>query len=116
MNKILRKIWHLPPRSHTGIVHCVARVSTISNLLYHRFQSFLSRAISSSSSLIRNIFHESSHYVYSFAGYNVLYGHQHVRVFSDVDFDTACTIRLIRSYYHGLYIPIDSVNETLSCQ
>ena len=57
LNKILRKIWHLPPRSNTAIVHCVARVSTISNLLYHRFQSFHSRALSSSSSLIRNIFH-----------------------------------------------------------
>ena len=32
LNKILRKIWHLPARSHTGIVHCVAKVQTISNL------------------------------------------------------------------------------------
>ena len=28
-----------------------------------------------------NIFHESSHYVYSFTSYNVLYGHQHIRVY-----------------------------------
>ena len=56
LNKILRKIWHLPPRSHTAIVHCVAQVDTISNLLYKRFQSFLSRSLSSSSPLINTIF------------------------------------------------------------
>ena len=35
---LLRKIWHLLARSHTGIyiVHCVGKVQTISNLLYHR--------------------------------------------------------------------------------
>ena len=60
LNKILRKIWHLPPRSHTAIVHCVAQVNTISNLLYQRFQSFISRALSSSSPLIRTVFNESS--------------------------------------------------------
>ena len=59
LNKILRKIWHLPPRSHTAIVHCVAQVNTISNLLYQRFQSFISRALSSPSPLIRTVFNES---------------------------------------------------------
>ena len=61
LNKILRKIWHLPPRSHTAIVHCVAQVDTISNLLYKCFQSFLSRSLSSSSPLINTIFNESSY-------------------------------------------------------
>ena len=37
LNKILRKIWHLPPCSHTAIVHCVAQVDTISNLLNSLF-------------------------------------------------------------------------------
>ena len=60
LNKILRKIWHLPPRSHTAIVHCVAQVDTISNLLNKRFQSFLSRSLSSSSPL-KTIFNESSY-------------------------------------------------------
>ena len=31
LNKILHKVWKLPTRSHTGVVHCVAHVSTISN-------------------------------------------------------------------------------------
>ena len=34
LNKVLRKIWHLPSRAHIGIVHCIAQVHTISNMLY----------------------------------------------------------------------------------
>ena len=26
LNRVLRKIWHLPRHSHTGIAHCVAQV------------------------------------------------------------------------------------------
>ena len=74
----LRKIWHLPPRSHTAIVHCVAQVDTISNHLYKRFQSFLSRSLSSSSPLINTIFNESSYCIYSFTGYNAFFGHKHI--------------------------------------
>jgi hypothetical protein len=33
-NKILRKIWHLPRNSHSGIAHCVAHMDTIKNVLY----------------------------------------------------------------------------------
>ena len=42
LNKILRKVWNLPRNSHTGILHCVAQVHTISNLLYKRFLSLYS--------------------------------------------------------------------------
>ena len=38
LNKILRKIWHLPPRSHSSIV-----------LLYYRFLTFLKNTLSSPS-------------------------------------------------------------------
>ena len=70
-NKILRKVWNLPRQSHTSVVHCVAQVSTISNLLFKRFSSLLSRAISSSSSLVRTIFYESSRLMYSVTGYSL---------------------------------------------
>ena len=33
LNKLLRKIWNLHYNSHTGILHCVAHVSTISNII-----------------------------------------------------------------------------------
>ena len=108
LNKILRKIWHLPARSHTGIVHCVAKVQTISNLLYHRFHSFISRALSSSSMLIRTIFSNSTHRMYSFTGYNVCNGHLHVRKFTDSELHLGLMIRSLRSFY-GLYSPHESL-------
>ena len=109
LNKILRKIWHLPARSHTGIVHCAAKVKTISNLLYHRFHSFISRALSSSSMLIRTIFSNSTHRMYSFTGYNVCNGHLHVRKFTDSEL---LMIRSLRSFF-GLYSPNHSLTLVL---
>ena len=44
LNEILRKVWNLPRNSHTGILHCVAQVHTISNLLCKRFLSLYSHA------------------------------------------------------------------------
>ena len=84
LNKALRKIWHLPPWSRTAVVHCVAQVPSISTLLYHRSQSFLLRALSSSSPLVRTIFNESVCLINFFSGYNFWYGHKHVRIFHDV--------------------------------
>ena len=52
LNQILRKIWHLHPRDHTGIVHCVSQISSVSSLLYHRCTGFHSTALLSSSSLV----------------------------------------------------------------
>ena len=85
LNKILPKVWNLPRNSHTGILHCVAQVHTISNLLYKRFLSLYSHALSSSF-LVRSIFLNSSQLVYTFSGYNYVHGHQHFRVFSNNDF------------------------------
>ena len=55
LHKILRKAWNLSYRSHTGIFYCISRIPTISNILYDRFCSFFSRAVSSSSFLVRSI-------------------------------------------------------------
>ena len=33
-NKILRKIWNLPPHSHTAIVHRIANIPTICEIIY----------------------------------------------------------------------------------
>ena len=79
LNKILHKIWHLPLRTHTGIVHCVAQIHTISNILHQRFQSFLFKALTSSSHLIRTIFTQSAYLGNCFTGYNNHNGHLHVR-------------------------------------
>ena len=57
LNKILRKIWNLPYQSHSGIVHCIAQINTISNLIFDRFCSFYSRCTSSKSHFLSSIFH-----------------------------------------------------------
>ena len=60
LNKLLRKVWNLPYNYHTSIAHCVARTSSISNIVYNRFLSMYSRALSNCSSLARLIFIHAS--------------------------------------------------------
>ena len=110
LNKILRKIWRLPPRSHSAIAHCVAQVDTISNLVFLRFQSFLSKATSSSSRLISTIFTESTKRVNCSTGYNFQYGHSHTRTFCDDDLWRADMIRCIRTTFG-----VPSQYENLVC-
>ena len=115
LNKVLRKIWHLPSRAHTGIVHCVAQVHTISNMLYDRFQLFLSKASSSSSSLIRSIITESGYHVNCFTGYNLHYGHSHVRHFYNSDINRAIIIRSIRITF-GFCSDFESLLCNIACE
>ena len=65
----------------TGVTHCIARIPTVSNIIFDRFCSFFSRAISSPNIFLRSIFIDSSNFVYSFTGYNFLFGHIHYRHF-----------------------------------
>ena len=114
LNKILRKVWYLPRESHTSVVHCVAQIPTISNLLVKRFNFLLSRALTSSSSLVRTTFYESSQVIYSFTGYNYMCGQYHLRTFSDQDINIASDIRDIR-YIHGLHTTHEEYIKELSC-
>ena len=45
INNEFRKVWNLPFKSHTAIVHCVARIFPICNLIFHRFNKLYSHAI-----------------------------------------------------------------------
>ena len=45
MNKILCKVWNLPHRSHTSIVHCTADIPAICNIVDSRSCKFLSRSL-----------------------------------------------------------------------
>ena len=87
--KILRKIWHLPSHSHTGITSCTI-VST-------------HRALSSSSMLIRTIFSNSTHHMYSFTGYNVCNGHLHVRKFTDSELHLGLMIRSFALFFWSIF-------------
>ena len=40
-NKIIRRIWRLSPRSHSRIVHLVANLQSLFNVIYRRSKSLL---------------------------------------------------------------------------
>ena len=60
MNKILRKVWNLPHRSHTSIVHCTADIPAICSIVYSRSCKFLSRSLLSYAPIVSSIIRESS--------------------------------------------------------
>ena len=113
-NKLLRKIWNLPYNSHTGIVHCTAKIHSVSNMLYDRFCSLHSFALSSSSSLIQSIFVSSTQHIYSFTGYNYIHGYTHYRHYYFEEFHAAFIIRCLRSTY-GIHSPCENIVQFVSC-
>ena len=62
LNRLLRKVWNLPYKSHAGIVHCIYHTDTYCYILiycmyiYDHFCSLFSCSISSYSSLLRSVF------------------------------------------------------------
>ena len=114
LNKLLRRVWNLPHHSHSGIVHCTAKICHVSNIICDRFSSLFSRSLSSQSDFIISIFLHSSQYAYSFIGYNSLYGNTHYRYYSEPESRAAYIIRQLRSLY-GLKSPCENIVSVLSC-
>ena len=56
LNKLMRKVWHLPSRSHAcmhvPIVHCVAKTTSILRIIYGRFIKFCNSGLMSNSSFV----------------------------------------------------------------
>ena len=71
LNKILRKVWNLPSCSHTNIVHSVAHLPSISDIVFKRFSTFFNRGVVSTSCVISRILSQSSLLAYTFTGYNL---------------------------------------------
>ena len=114
LNKLLRKLFYFPRNSHSAIVHCVAHVDSISSFVLSRFLSLLSTALSSPSLLVQSVFSVSSQVVYSFTGYNNIYGSRHSSDYSSQDFSIAHFIRQIRLLY-GYHSPYENLIYYLSC-
>ena len=114
LNKLLRRVWNLPHHSHSGIVHCTAKICHVSNIICDRFSALFSRSLSSQSDFVRSIFLHSSQYAYSFIGYNSLYGNTHYRYYSELESRAAHIIRQLRSLY-GLKSPCENIVSVLSC-
>ena len=102
INNVFRKVWNLPFKSHTAIVHCVARIFPICNLIFHRFNKLLySHAISHSSAIVK-------------FGHNYMSGYQYLKFYNSYDIYCANIIRNYR-YYYGLFSPYEDVIRTVSC-
>ena len=73
-NNILGRIWSLPHMCHTGILHRVAQLDSIYNIVIQSSSKLLSSALRSHSSLVCEVFSQSSRFVNSSLGYNTVYG------------------------------------------
>ena len=114
LNKLLRKLWCLPRISHSSIVHCVAQIDTISAIVFSRFLSLLSSSLTSSSSLVQSVFCLSSQMMYSFSGYNNIFGSKHLVDYSSTDLCIADIVRKVRHLY-GLNSPCEGLISYVTC-
>ena len=96
-NNILRKIWSLPRHSHTGIVHSVARLQSLYNVVLSRSKALITSVKMSSSAMIRDIFSESANCAYTSLGYNNPFGRNHLKIYTTDDHLCAAFIRDARS-------------------
>ena len=113
-NKILRKVWNLPLRSHSSVVHCIARVPSVTNIVFSRFYRFLSSISQLSSPIVSLVFDKVAVLPYNFLGYNNLYGENHFKIFTSFDQDISSFIRSIR-VKHGTVSPFEFLITHLSC-
>ena len=95
-NKLLRRIWKLPYISHTGIVHRVAGLSSIFNLVHDRSSSLVHGALRCSSSLIKQVFRQSLCCCSSFVGFNSKYSMKYIKFYTVTDTFKAAVVRDMR--------------------
>ena len=92
-NNILRRIWNLPARTHTGILHCVAQLQSIVNTVLSRSKSLLHSACVCPSPVVQSVFRDSSSFCFTFCGFNNLYGDRFRKQYFDQDIICAGIIR-----------------------
>ena len=95
-NNILRKIWSLPRRCHTSILHLVANIESIFNSTILRSNRLIVAATESSSRVLADVFQESSFLAYTSCGYNCLYGSRHIKQYSAAESLCAAFVRDVR--------------------
>ena len=69
-NNTLRRIWSVPQRTHTGILHCLAGLPSVYNTVLSRSKSLIYAACSSSSFPASSIFRDAGSLAYTFSGFN----------------------------------------------
>ena len=116
INKVLRKLWKLPNRSHVAIVLTIAKVKYLHDIIYRRFLKFCNSSLKSNSYFVSRVFQDSRFLAYTFFGYNFMYGttHLHNEPCSDFIFNVSKIICSVRSVF-GLYSPFEDIINNLSC-
>ena len=71
LNNILRKVWRLPRRCHTGILHLHCNLESLYTIILSRFIKFFNRAMKSESALVSNVFLWSATRPYTIYGFNI---------------------------------------------
>ena len=114
LNKILRKVWNLPIRSHLSVVHCIARVPSVTNIFLSRFDRLLFPVPQLTSPIVSLIFDQVAVLPYNFLGYNNLYGENYFKIYSSFDQDISSFIMSIR-VKHGTVLPFEFLITRLCC-
>ena len=114
-NKILCRIWSLSPCSYTRIVHLVAHLHSLFNVIYRRSKSLLFAANQCPSLFIRTVFRDSSLYCFSFFGYNTMFGSRHIKQCYPDDFICAAVIRSLHRSVAGSNSDSEQIIRTISC-
>ena len=97
-NNIIRRIWILPRRCHTSILHLVSGSQSLFNVVIEHSQRVVSQALKTSSVLLAEIFTESQTIAYTSFGYNLMYGSRHWKSYTEADCMCANFIRDSRLY------------------
>ena len=114
-NKVLRRIWNLPANSHTRIVHCTARLTSLFNTILSRSFSLLRSALACPSFPASYIFRASSGLVYTCVGFNTICGNPYKKVYFSEDMYCANVIRNIRlSYGHLSNVELEHIVRVVS--
>ena len=103
----MRKIWHFHYHSHTAIVHLVAKLDSLLNVVYRRSNSLLFTASKHA------VFHDSATVCYSFSGYNKLFGVSHIKTYDTRYQLCANVIRVIHCCY-SLDNDLEDMIQTIS--
>ena len=95
-------------------MHCVAQIDTILAIVFSRFLSLLSSSLTLLSSLVQSVFCLSSQLMYSFSGYNNIFGSKHLVDYSSTDLCIADIVRKVRHLY-GFNSPCEGLISYVTC-
>ena len=82
---------------HTAVIHSVAELKSVFNLLYCRFLKLVSIAFNHNSLLVQSVFRFSIQSC--FIGYNFLHGSCHDKQYSDFEVGCSKVVRELRTAY-----------------